>query len=686
MIAGKIEDLLVDIKENKLKINSAVIDLMFECFDKIKLLCFEENEKVDAEKICEIVQEVWTSVKKGEQPVKIKDLFKNLNSVDGISEKTIIKKHTLPPTDSFDFESIRVKTGNLDKIINFSVELTSAKLKTLASVSELKTFKRALYEYSLQFRNYFSDIQNDEYFYKLTNKEKIIDNIKNGNKSASELDKILSEIIMEFDNSYNDIDRITSNLFEEVTKIRMLPVSQIFDMYPRIVRELAAEQGKQIHIEISGADTLLDKKIIEQISDPIMHIVRNSAVHGIETPEKRRKNGKQPAGLIKLNAYTEGNRVNIEISDDGCGLDINNIIDKAVSINLIKAEEKKNLQEDDILGLLFHGGLSTSGKTTNLSGRGFGLNIVKNNIDKIGGSIKILSKYMHEFKIILDLPLSVSALDVMLIKTGNCIFGIPVNYIKKISRIQVSGIQTIEGIESIIDSGEIYFLARLNEILDIPAEYGGKDKSENTMIILETGNKKNALLVDKIESIRNLIVKPLDKRLGKVKNISCCAVIESGEIVIILDINEISNNIHFSNRKDLPAEIKSMQNGLQKSSGKKILIVEDSLTTRVLEKNILTSAGYTVFEAVDGLDALRQLQNQTVDLIITDIQMPRMDGYSLIEKIKASAQLKSIPVIIVSARGSQEEKKRGLDAGADAFIVKTDFEQDTLIDFVRKFI
>lgn len=488
---------------------------------------------------------------------------------------------------------------------------------------------------------------------------------------------------------------LIGGLQETTLKLSMMPLSTVFEPLKRAVRDLAKDAGKEVQFLVSGGETELDRKIAERIGDSLLHMIRNALDHGVETPEQRVAAGKPPKGTIILSAFYDSGGVTIALKDDGYGLNPEKIMAKSLAKHLFDAQKLNTMSRNEILNLVFLPGLSTSHIITDLSGRGVGMDVVRKNIvDELQGSIEIDSLEGKGTAFMLHLPLNLAIFPLCIVSAGDQTFAIPATSIAELCSISLD--QTIE----IIDKKAI----RLREEI-IPLEYlaailrlsqitkpNNKKSSQPSVsvVVVKDGAKKLGLIVDDILGREEMVVKPLPSHLANLKIVTGCTVGSGDSIVNVLHIPEImrlaSRPSDYKSGADKSYRSDSDNLSEISSSVPTILVVDDSFNTREIEKSILEAYGYTVETAEDGEDALEKAGNKLYDLVITDVEMPRLSGFSLTERLRADPRYRSVPIIIVTSLDKESDKKRGIKVGADAYIVKRAFDQSKLLDTVKSLI
>jgi two-component system chemotaxis sensor kinase CheA len=597
---------------------------------------------------------------------------------------------TLQPSNAAD-ETIRVSVGKLDALMAQFSELLGAKIRTeqrLAEVRQLQTFAADWHKDWLALRGDYSNL--------LRNPQ----GASNGHQSHSkEIAALLDftyenqERLRAFNTQSNTLYRQLANdtlrlsliideLQEEIKRVRMLPLATITAVFGRMVRDLAREQNKQISLTINGGETELDKRVLEQIKDPLTHLLRNAIDHGLETPAERQQAGKPAEGQIMLVASQQGNNVVISLRDDGVGLDIPAIRVAAARKGLLSKTEAEKLSEAEVANLIFNSGLSTSKIITDISGRGVGLDVVRENVEQLHGTLEVDSAPGQGTTFTLTLPLTLASSRGLLVRAGQQTFALPLITVERMLRVERSAIASVEGREAITYQGKPVALAWLEDLLELPP--GSKEADPLTIVIVAVAEKRLGLIVDSLAGEQEIVMKSLGKQLAKVGGIAGATVLGSGQVILVL---------HAADLVKLAGRMASRPPTLTKSKPNEthqrqtILVVDDSITTRTLEKNIMEAAGYEVKLATDGEEAWAVLASDSLpELVVSDVNMPRLDGFELTSRIKQDKRYANIPVILVTSLDSPADKARGIEVGADAYIVKSNFDQGNLLEIVEQLI
>ncbi|WP_422929896.1 hybrid sensor histidine kinase/response regulator [Singulisphaera sp. PoT] len=466
-------------------------------------------------------------------------------------------------------------------------------------------------------------------------------------------------------------------LDEEVRRVRMLPFSDACQGLDRTVRDLARVAGKEVRLVIEGGQVELDRSVLEWLRDPLLHLVRNAVDHGIEPPERRRMAGKPAKGLLTVKASLRGDLVEVVVSDDGEGIDHESLREAARRRGIPEPADTRDLTE-----LIFKPGFSTSTIITNISGRGVGLDVVKNRLEALHGSVEMSSEPGKGTRFTLTVPLTLTTLRALLVQAGGHTFALASANVHRLVRIDWSHLRTVEGRPMLILGGPPVPVAPLSAVLGMPQQES-QLKGKLPAIIVTWRDRKIALVVDELIAEQEVIVKSLGDRIRRVRLVSGATILSSGRIALVLNTSGLVRG-GMTRRVALPTVAPTPTPDA--AMRKRLIVVDDSVTTRTLEKSILEAAGYDVSTAVDGEAGWELLQEQGADLLISDIEMPRLDGFSLTAKIRASQRFEALPVILISSRSSDQDKARGVEVGADAYIVKGAFDQNDLVATVQQLL
>ncbi|MBA2658896.1 MAG: response regulator [Nitrosospira sp.] len=483
---------------------------------------------------------------------------------------------------------------------------------------------------------------------------------------------------------------MTECLRQDVKEMQLLPFSSFLDILPRFSRELAREQGKSVELVIQGGEIEIDRHILEEMKDPLIHLVRNCIGHGIEQPATRLAKGKPPHGTITLAcSQKDSGTAEVLVADDGGGINVPMVKAAAQKLGIVAAEETVQLGEMESAALVFQSGVSTSPIITDISGRGLGLAIVREKVERLGGRIAVNSNPDTGTAFHITLPLTLANFRGVLVCARGQLFVIPSTRVERVVRITNKQIQTVENRETILVDEQTLSLIWLSDVLELPrhvSEGVATDAPAGAAaVILGSGPARVAFLVDEVLGEQEVLVKALGRPLTRVRNVAGASVLGTGRVVPVLNVADLLK----SATKRPAAVSASVPLSYEKHEGREklsILVVEDSITARSLLKNILESAGYRVSTAVDGVDGYTTLKTGKFDLVVSDVEMPRMDGFSLTAKIRADHQFASLPVVLVTALESREHRERGIDSGANAYLVKSSFDQSNLLEIIHRLI
>ena len=458
----------------------------------------------------------------------------------------------------------------------------------------------------------------------------------------------------------------------------MLPVATMLDAFPRMVHDIAREQGKEVAFVISGAETEVDRFLLEQLTAPLTHIVRNSVGHGVEDPNDRSLSGKRRQATVTISASQYGGTLAIDVSDDGAGIDADRVRASAVDGGLIGREAAEAMGDRDAVGLIFRSGFTTAPIISDLSGRGVGLDVVRESIEQLHGTIDVDTRPGTGTRFSLRLPLSVSTTQCLLVRVAAQSFALPTTSVIRIMRVAPTAIDRIEGREVVRSEGRIVPLARLAAILDISEPEATDAPGPYPAILIGSADRVTAFLVDELIGLQDLVTKALPPPFVRVRHLSGCTVLGTGDVVPILNAPDLVRTASPRQQADVPPPA-------EPSVGV-ILVAEDSQTTRTLMTSILETAGYEVRAAQDGEEAWKLVGGGGIDLVVADVEMPHIGGFELTTRIRADDRIRHLPVILVTARDSRKDLDRGVEVGANAYFSKNSFEQGRLLDTIQRLL
>ncbi len=490
----------------------------------------------------------------------------------------------------------------------------------------------------------------------------------------------LNDRLQELDLYDRRASSLSNRLYLEVLRTRMRPFGDGAQRFPRMVRDLGRSLGKSVRLEITGEATQVDRDILERLEAPLTHLIRNAVDHGCEMADERVRQGKPAEAVIRLEARHTAGMLQVIVADDGAGLDTRRVRDVIVNRKLTTPGIAEKMTDPELLQFLFLPGFTLKDTVTEISGRGVGLDIVQNMVKSVRGSVRVSTLRGRGMRFQLQLPLTLSVLRTLLVEIGGEPYAFPLAQIGNTLKLSHDRIETLEGRHHFRLGDQHVGLLAANQLFDCPDMK--LPDTELSVVVVGERHQRYGLLVDRFLGERELVVQPLDPRLGKVKDISAAALMEDGAPVLIVDVDDIIRSIE---KLVTSGELKNVRHAALNPSSykrKRILVVDDSLTVRELERKLLDGAGYSTDVAVDGMDGLNAVRSNDYDLVITDVDMPRLDGIELATLIKKDEHLKSLPVMIVSYKDREEDRKRGLDAGADYYLTKGSFHDETLLQAV----
>ena len=642
--------------------------------------CASPNESVDNDLILqqlEIMKQLLElNYKKDNELTEIKNISTQTSSANKASSSTEIK-------------TLHVNAQKLDLLVNQLGELIITKIKTekrLEKIDAIKNANEACQKDLLKTSNYLR-YYNRKYLQSNNTDQYTGVFVKQVFSLLLDLTQNVSRTIYDLNSLYRSSKEddmkmrlIIDEMESMVKNIRVLPISTVFNSFSRMVRDIANEKGKDIDFEIEGKDTCADKKIIEEIKTPLIHILRNAIDHGIETKEERIANGKSPVGRILLSAKQDDNKVIIDVFDDGHGFNLEKIKDRAVSRGFLTQEDIDSMTDEAIMNIIFWPGFTTGDSITSISGRGIGLDVVKTKISQLNGKVKVISEFGKGSCVHIEIPVTLTTLRVFLVQISGQTFAIPIQVITTFILKNQNEIKTNNGVRSIMYNNNIIPLYYLSDILDLePTPRGEKE----TILIIEADDKTIGLVVDRLLGDQDILQKKLSPPLYKVKNISGITNLASGELCLILNMQDI---MHFDFNKAVTSSNNPKLLLSDALSFKRILVVDDSITTRTMIKNILLNIGYTVDAVLDAEEAMVKLKLNHYDLIITDLTMPKIDGYEFIERLKNDEMYTDIPIIVMSSMPEKTAKSKLNQKQVDYYISKDNFDQTELANQVKKIL
>ncbi|WLH22603.1 hybrid sensor histidine kinase/response regulator [Pseudomonas sp. FP215] len=500
----------------------------------------------------------------------------------------------------------------------------------------------------------------------------------------SEAQALLAEKNAELDEFGWQAGQRAQVLYDTALACRMRPFADVLAGQVRMVRDLGRSLGKQVRLEIEGEKTQVDRDVLEKLEAPLTHLLRNAVDHGIETPEQRVLAGKPAEGLIRLRASHQAGLLVLELSDDGNGVDLERLRGTIVDRNLSPVETALRLSEEELLTFLFLPGFSLRDKVTEVSGRGVGLDAVQHMVRQLRGAVVLEQTAGQGSRFHLEVPLTLSVVRSLVVEVGEEAYAFPLAHIERMCDLAPDDIVQLEGRQHFWHEGRHVGLVAASQLLQRPPGQTPSDTLK--VVVIRERDAVYGIAVERFIGERTLVVLPLDDRLGKVQDISAGALLDDGSVVLIVDVEDMLRSVDKLLNTGRLERIARRSQQATEAPRKRVLVVDDSLTVRELQRKLLLNRGYEVAVAVDGMDGWNALRSEDFDLLITDIDMPRMDGIELVTLLRRDSRLQSLPVMVVSYKDREEDRRRGLDAGADYYLAKASFHDDALLDAVVELI
>jgi two-component system chemotaxis sensor kinase CheA len=589
--------------------------------------------------------------------------------------------------------SVRIQVNKLDALFAGSGELTVARIRIEQRLGELGALRddlalrrrggRLAARQRDAFRRQLAELPGSAAL--LRDYDRIVQRAMEAEGRVAALGQALSGVTARLRQDVLQLGGVAQGLSDEIMAARLLPVATAFGPFERLVRDLAREQQKPIELALRGGETEIDRKILERLRDPLMHMLRNAVDHGIESSASRAASGKKPGGRIALTVANRGGAIVITLDDDGAGLDPARLRAAAVRKGLLTEERATLLDETDARALIFHPGFSTTAVATATSGRGVGMDVVRDEVNGLGGQIAIASVVGMGTTFTITVPLTLATTRAILVEVGGQLVAIPANPIERLARIRTDAIVTLEGRRAVPVEGQPVPLVALGALLALPDAASVDAGAWQPYLVLRQEGRRIAILVDRLRGEQEIVVKPLGWPLRRVRNVGGVAVLGSGETVAILNPADLLvGGLRLGGAQGV-ASARGVQ-ATPVARRRRVLVVDDSLTTRTLERGILEAAGYETLVATDGAAALELLGREGVDLVVSDVEMPRLDGFGLATAIRRDEGLRHIPVILVTSLDTPEHRERGVSAGADAYLTKGSFDQGQLLNTIGRLL
>lgn len=585
-----------------------------------------------------------------------------------VSDNPIPSAYSAPKNNTLQ-DTVRIPASRLDNLLVQAEEMMALKLALRQHVLGLKTLQENL-----------NQLRREQANKTELNK----DGMQQLDRTLLGLGKQLQHLKRHSEEGFRQAGSMIENLILDAKSLLMFPFSFVAEGFARSVRDIAREQGKEVTFQLSGETLELDRRILQELKDPLVHLLRNSIDHGIESPAARIHNNKPQRATILLSAgYTDNGKAEIILSDDGVGINLQQIREVAIDKGFITPEQSTQTDDQALIPLIFRSGFSSKQDVSHLSGRGLGLAIVQEKVEKLGGTIDVSSQAGKGTQFRLILPLTLASFRGIQIRLGEHRFAVPTLNVVRVLRLPLSHIYTVEGRETLLVEERIVPIVAMSGILGVQSDPA--DLQEYRMLLL-LGNEHEqiAFAVDAVIGEDDLLLKPLGPQLIRVRNLAGATLLGDGTVLPILNARDLLKSAQGGHAQ--PVKVHDIPIGKTEPIRHRILVVDDSITSRTLLKNVLESYGYEVKTACDGTDALALLQTEPFDLVSSDVEMPQMDGFELTARLRADERFARLPIVLVTSLESHDDRQRGVEVGADAYIVKSSFDQSNLLEIIRKFI
>ncbi len=668
-LAHAMEDVFVAAQKRSISLQKNTVDQLLFCVDVLKSI-----EDTPAEQLHQWTHGNAQTINQYLQALRLIQSGKQVatpqqpEAVSSENKARTLQAAKAGPMDN----SIRISAERINRLVSLAGELSVTSHWVRDHADSMLNMKRKHNDILAQIdrlRNLIDDAPQSEV------QQRLISDIQH---HAERYRDALTSQIISLDNFDRRSNGLSSQINHEIITSRMRPFSDSIQGYKRVVRDLSSTLHKKVNLHIHGEQTTVDRDILEKLEAPLNHMIRNAIDHGIESPEERLALGKDETGTITISASHQAGRLLIQVKDDGRGVDTEIIREKILSRKLVNEQMAESLSKSELLDFLFLPAFSTRTEVTELSGRGVGLDIVHSALQETRGKLHCDSQLGHGMEINMELPLTLSVIRSLLVSVKGELYAFPLAKIHSIFKVHKNDISILEDKQYVTLNDKHIGLIHCSQILGVQNKHAAQD--EIPVIIIGDWNNSYGLVVDELLGERSLALRTLNKKFGKIKDISAAALTDDGEPVLLFDTDDLLQSIQdIISGKDL-YKIDALQQSAD--DRKRVLVVDDSLTVREIEKKLLESRGYLVDIAIDGVDGWNTVRSGHYDLVISDVDMPRMNGIELIKLIKSDAALRSLPVMMVSYKDRSEDKQKGLEAGADYYLTKGSFHDDTLIEAV----
>jgi two-component system, chemotaxis family, sensor kinase CheA len=695
----QMEELLSAVERGEQSFNPSICDRLYKGLDAVRRVAHEATTgEASNISVFHVMAQLMGAMDEAKTPASFENLtistaveepfsgleeafsaLPEIQSTVGQTEPTLELPDDFPQPNAdaqYTIDTIRVKAQTLDGLMTQADELSVTKLQIAQRVEDISDLL-ALWEDWTRETNRWQQQQGAIY-----TKETMQQFQELSQNRLQQLGTKLSQLRSLTAEDTARLESVANDLESGLRKLRLMPLSSVFSLFPRMVRDIGKQQDKDIHFQIEGGDILADKRILEDIKDPLTHLLRNAVDHGIEPMAERLETGKSGTASLRLRGYASGDRIVIEVLDDGRGLDVAAIGRTALRKGLHTEAELAAMPPGQIQGLIFAPGFSTRTTVTELSGRGVGLDVVKDSIERLKGSIEVESTPNKGCLFRLTVSSNLATTHALIVSVHQTAYAIPLDVVETMRLVSRQDLFTLEGQLSLNWQDQPIPVAWLCDVLELPSSSSTSAENAQALscIILKVGKVYLGLVVDALVDQQTLVLKPQSKLLKRIRNISGATLLGSGEICMVLNPQDLVKSALKGNSGAIAKHLTEVR------TKTRVLLVEDSIPIRTQVKRILDGAGYDVTAAVDGLDGFNKLRSGQFDAVVSDVEMPNLSGLELTTRIRQYSEYDELPIILVTTLAKEEDKRRGADAGANAYLTKGDFDQSLLLNTLRRFV
>lgn len=694
-VTHHLESLFRALQKGELQVSSEIIDLSLQTMDLVKELIQAgvESREPTIDR-AEIVARLEAALHgPAEETTEATDTQESAKpEAQEAAELAVQPDQTAPhkkKSNKSPEETIRVSTSKLDSLMAQVGELLASRIDAEQRILDVRVLHDRITNVELDIRQ--TKLLADQLLAQGVDIDPIRDGLARASEHLGETRGNAERLQRRSDAAARRLGQVVGGLQDEVRRTRMLPVSTITDTFPRLIRDLSRQLEKQVEFELVGGETEVDKMVLEQLKAPLTHMIRNSVDHGLESAQERKAAGKPEKGTVVLEASQRGASLIIQIRDDGAGIDADRVRASAVRNGILDQEAADALSAQEAVALIFRAELSTKTEVTDVSGRGVGMDVVREQVEKLHGTVEVDSVQGQGTTFTLSLPVSVATTRLLFIRVGNQQFALPVSNVERIISAQDGQTGVTEGQSTLVLDEQPLPLVSLAEQLGVPVpEHRG---DEEAVLILQNGDRRAAFQVQEILGAQESAVKNLPVPLYSVEHISGATIVGSGEVVCILATPDLLRGaVQASMGGAAAVRVRSEGNtgGSETTADPnripRVMVVDDSVTIRTLQRSMLLAAGYDVVVAADGLEAWEMLDGLEVDLIVSDVEMPVMNGFELTRRVRSSQTMRDLPVLLVTSLNAPEDRRQGIEAGADAYVIKGSSQHDELLQMVRRMV